>query len=572
MTTPGSLDAEAASALEAAYQAIEASCRDRGVAVSRLGNARLSGYLRVELQGVQHKWDLEVQYQNDSLTSLPRVILRGNRTLRAHIAYGGSVCVSDNQGLSLEPERRADIVAFTVQKAYDLLEKWDNDPSANTAEFYNELEGYWITFPETVLARAAVEVDGKDRFLSFYEGSKGALRWHLTERDVEPPKEFRLKGLAAQRALFLNLTAPVAPPVSPTKLGTAFLDSVRQSLTPEQLELWNKLVRPSLGKNHPKRVVLLISLPREAGGYSLVGIAFGTRNGIVDPQAAVIPLTVRRHTPSYMRERGGASLELYGKHVVVIGCGAVGSIVADSLAASGIGKLTLVDNDDYSEDNVFRHVLDPLWIDFRKVYGLSYQLEQRYPGITVFAQPMSGQEWLSKATLEDVDAVVFALGLPTLERSFNRTLRERSKHLPLLFTWLEPLDVGGHSVLTRTGEAGCLDCLYRDEEGVSTLNARTAFIEPNQAVSKNVTGCASVFVPYSALQSRRTGLMAAEHLLMALTGSTIPSYRYWVGEGRVAENHGIHTTRWWSDAPLTLPEDATKRVFGRPCKRCRAPT
>ncbi|MBS7690741.1 ThiF family adenylyltransferase [Pseudomonas lalucatii] len=51
----------------------------------------------------------------------------------------------------------------------------------------------------------------------------------------------------------------------------------------------------------------------------------------------------------YMRERGGASLELLGKQVAVLGCGAVGSVVADALAAAGVGKLILVDQDEYSK-------------------------------------------------------------------------------------------------------------------------------------------------------------------------------------------------------------------------------
>lgn len=561
--------ASAAAAVDAGFKALEASCRERGLLVQRLDDASINGYLRVQLQGSARKWVLEVQCQSGSLTRLPHVFLRDDHELRAHVGYGGAVCVSDGQGLSLEAERGPEIVAFTVLAAYDLLEKWNADPVANTDEFYNEYEGYWLGLPQSARARAAIEVDGKDRLLSFYEGTKGWVRWHFTERDVEPPREFQVKGLAAQRALYVNLTAPVGPPSFPSKLDTTFIEAVRQSLTPEQLDLWTKLVRPSVSKNHPRRAALLVSVPRQAGGHSLIGVAFNVRNGQVDARGDVTPLSVRRHTSTYMRERGGASLELYGKHVVVVGCGAVGSVVADSLAAAGIGRLTLVDSDDYSEDNVFRHILDPLWIDAPKVFGVSHQLEYRYPGTKVSGLPISGQEWLKRTSLDDVDAVVFAFGLPTLERSFNAALRKIKKQLPLVFTWLEPLDLGGHSVLVWSHGEGCLDCLYRDEEGAPSLHARTAFLEPNQAVSKNLTGCSSVFVPFGALQSRRTGLMAAEHTLSALTGLTGPSYQYWAGAGVAATAQGLRTTQWWCDAHLTAPVEAARRAFGRACKRCR---
>jgi hypothetical protein len=363
------------------------------------------------------------------------------------------------------------------------------------------------------------------------------------------------------------LPEPLAPPIYPNKLGPDFIEAILARMNATQHSLWDQLVGPS--KNGTKRLVLLVSVPRAAGGLSLVGATFGAKAGKLDPTAGVTPLTVRRHTPTYMRERGGASLDLLDKHVVVLGCGAVGAVVADSLASTGIGRLTLVDGDNYSEDNVFRHIIDPCFIDMPKVVGLGFEFRRRYPGIRVTEVADWAQEWLKTANFYDIDAVVFAFGLPTLERSFCQAIRSKAKRrIPMLFTWLEPLDLGGHSVVTWTDEAGCLDCLYRDDEGQESLQGRMAFLEPNQVVSKNLTGCSSIFVPYGALQSRRTALMAAEHLLSALSMPG-PSYRYWVGDGRIAAEQGLRTTPWRDEARALSFEEASQRVFGRPCKRCR---
>lgn len=293
---------------------------------------------------------------------------------------------------------------------------------------------------------------------------------------------------------------------------------------------------------------------------------------MIDNKAEVTPLTVRRHTSTYMRERGGASLDLLGKHVAVLGCGAVGSVVADTLASAGVGKLTLVDHDEYSEDNVFRHILDPLWIDTPKVYGLKFEFERKYPGIQVTSVATTAQEWLKTADLTGVDGIVIALGMPPVERSLSRALKNTRSPLALVFTWLEALDLGGHSVLSWSNAEGCLDCLYRDDEGQAALHPRTSFLEPDQQVSRNLTGCASVFVPYGALQARRTGLMAAEHILAAFNGDPKPSYRFWGGEGTAATKQGLRTTPWCKAASETSQADATMRVFGRPCKHCRGAT
>lgn len=558
---------------EACFRAIQLACRDRGITACSL-EITSHHNVRGSLQGAAHVWDIEVECLGKAVTRLPKVWLHSTGRLHAHVGYSGSVCVSDNQGLSLDPDRRSDLVAFTFLAAYELLEKWDFDEPTGNAEFYNELEGYWFGLPGSTRTSAAIEVDGNARLVSFFLNAKGKSRkWFFTERDATPPRGFEVKGLAAQLALYVHFDVPVTPPTYPEKLDAHFVESVRNKMSPAQLELWAKLVRPSQNKNHPKRAVLLVSIPRQAGGDSLIGIEFGTRDGDVDLKAAVTPLTVRRHTTAYMRERGGASAGLYGKHVTIVGCGAIGAVIADTLATTGVGRLTLVDYDDYSEDNVFRHILDPLWVDSPKVLGLKFQLENKYPGIEVTPRVTSGQEWLADADLGDVDAVVFALGLPTLERSFNRVMRKIKKKMPVLFTWLEPLDLGGHSVLVWSEGAGCLDCLYRDDDGVASLQSRTAFLEPNQTIAKSLTGCGSIFVPYGALQSRRTGLMAVEHILPALTADCGPSYRYWAGDGRAASERNLRTTAWWADARAVPPGDIqSRRAFGRPCKRCREST
>lgn len=553
--------------LDACFQAVEAQCAQRGLTVIRLDDAT-KGYIGVRLLGCTRSWDLYVDC-DETWLKLPNLRLSMPRALLAHVGYGGSICVNDGQGMSLDPDRHADIVAYTVLAGYDLLERSAADAASGLVEFFNELEGYWLGLPNSWRGRAAFEVDGKDRLITAYGKTTLKIpKWYFTERDIPPPSEFYAGKLAAHRALYVHLDKlPILPPEHPDKLTSSFIEAIHAELSPPQLELWSKLVGPS--KNGPKQLALLVSIPRNAGGRSLVGAIFGANRGVVDSRVEVTPLTVRRHTPTYMRERGGASLELMGKHVAVLGCGAVGSVVAEALAAAGVGKLTLVDHDEYSEDNVFRHVLDPLWIDSPKVHGLQYEFERKFPGIRVTPVASTAQNWLTIANLADLDGIVLAFGAPSIERSFSRYFKSKAMPLPVVFTWLEALDLGGHSILTWSNREGCLDCLYRDDEGQAALHPRTSFLEPNQHVSRNLTGCASVFVPFGALQARRTGLIAAEHMLSALNGEMRPSYRFWVGEGTAAAKGGLKTTNWWNAARKTSPDEATLRAFGRPCKHCR---
>lgn len=574
MTDKVSAQAVGPAKVDATFDAVKTACSLRGVEVVRLEESR-STFLAVELTGATRKWPLYIDCDEANLC-LPQVATQPPTSPLAHVSYSGAVCIDDGQGLSLDLDRPAEVVAHAALKAYDLLEKSAADAAAGYAEFFNELEGYWLHLPGSLHSRAYFEVDGASRMVKGFVNSRlSKPKWYFVEPEAELPWDVREGKLAGQRALYVHLDALELPPAKPDKLTPAFIEAVHQRLTPEQLKLWDQLLGPS--KNSPKQLALVVSVPRQAGGLSLVAAVFGARAGNIDKSAHVTPLTMRRHAPRYMRERGGASLKLLGKHVAVLGTGAVGSVVVDTLAAVGVGKLTVVDSDEYSADNVFRHLLEPLHIDTPKPFGLKFVLERRYPGLSITPVTTTAQEWVKTANLLQYDGIALAFGAPSVERSFSRVLKDQRYDIPVVFTWLEAMDLGGHSVLMWTKGEGCLDCAYRDDEGLPSQASRTSFLEPNQPVTRNLTGCAGAFVPFGPIQARRTGLLAAEHLLSAMASVAAgdeprkPSYRFWVGDGTAAAKHGLRTTPWFQAARTTSSGEATGMVFGRPCRHCRAP-
>jgi hypothetical protein len=531
--------------------------------------------LSVELTGATRTWQVYVDCAEDK-PRLPTVWTDAPSTPLAHVSYSGNICIDDGQGLSIDPDRAAAVAAYAVLKAFDLLENSARDAATGYTEFFNELEGYWLLLPGSLRARAYFEVDGVSRLVrGFADQRLKAPTWYFVERDFEKPWDVKEGRLESHRVLYVHVDALDLPPVRPGKVTFAFVEEVLLRLSPDQLKLWTELVGPS--KNSAKQLALLVSIPRQAGGWSLVGVTFGARAGHIDKKAPVTPLTMRRHATRYMRERGGASLDLLGKHVAVLGAGAVGSVVIDNLAAAGVGKLTVVDSDEYSSDNVFRHVLEPNYVDFPKPSGLKFSLERRYPGLSVTAVCETAQEWWKTADLSQYDGVVVAFGSPPVERSFSRMFKACETDLPVVFTWLEALDLGGHSLLMWSLAEGCLDCVYRDEDGDASQAPRTAFLEPGQPVTRNLTGCSGSFVPYGPIQARRTGLLAAEHMLSTIAAVASghsgreASYRFWVGEGTAAVKHGLRTTAWFDVARRTAFEDAADMVFGLPCPHCRTP-
>lgn len=553
--------------LDDCYAVVQKACTARGVPVSRLPD-RDGGRLGVELLGASRTWQLYVETA-DNYLRLPPVRLADVSERLAHVSYHGAICLSDGQGESLDATRRNDLVAYSVLTAYDLLERSAVDADGDRQGFFNEYEGYWLELPRSVRRRrVSFEVDGCDRIVTAHANlHEKEPSWVFTERTSTPPDALRMTKTTSQRALYLNLPTLPLPPVRPAELCDDYLTAILALMTPDQEALWDELLWAS--KRGLKSLNLLVSTPRAAGGLSLVGMQFSASKGeLVLPQH-LVPFVLRRHTLSYMRERGGASLGLAKKHVVVIGVGAVGASVADVLASAGVGRLTLVDDDTFSEDNVFRHVLPPTWIDGSKTGGLKYELTRHYPGVHVTSKKMTAQQWFASADFPSIDGVVVAIGSPTVERLLAKGLREGAPNIPIVLTWLEALDLGGHSVLTRGNSEGCMDCLYRDEDGVPSLLSRTAFLKEDQVVTKNLTGCTSTFVPYGVVQARKTALLAAEQILAALSGRSPIAYQYWRGTGEVAKEQGLLTTPWWEAAMTMSAEEAARYVFDPCCGKCR---
>lgn len=552
--------------LSACFTRTQELCAESGYSVSEIPSNQ-NNALALEVLAHGRQWQLSVDCDWPTEGTLPSVHLLANEELLAHVSCTGWVCVNDSESLSIDLSRHADTVAQTVIATIKLLEKSADDAEADHTEFLNELEGYWSNLPSTLVGKTTVEVDEHSRPARMYiKGADNTFQAYFLEESATPPTEFPKFEGRYNRAVYLPLERAILPPPRGERLMVDYLDKLKDEFSQEQLPLWKALLGNGADDEF---VALLVSMPRAAGGRSLLGFLFRVKEGAPVVGAQMSNLLMLRHTVSHMRERGGADLKMGQKHVVVFGCGSVGSEVADALASSGVGKLTLVDPQALSSDNVFRHALGRTWIGTSKARALHAVLVTQYPGLTAEAAEEGAYRWLLSNADAEVDGYVIAVGMPTLERQLARTLRQSQRDVPIVHTWLEPLDLGGHAVLVNSARKGCLDCLYRDDEGVDSLSSRTAYLAPGQTLTRNLTGCASTFTPYGAIQSRRTALMASELMLKALSGTLAPKYVYWTGDGTTAEEHALAVTEWWRKARANSSLDMTEAMFGTPCKNCR---
>jgi molybdopterin/thiamine biosynthesis adenylyltransferase len=74
---------------------------------------------------------------------------------------------------------------------------------------------------------------------------------------------------------------------------------------------------------------------------------------------------------------------LSGKHIAIIGCGSVGGEVGDIAARTGLGRVTLIDPDIVSSENIGRHVLTSHDVGKPKVDALASHLLAINPDLAI---------------------------------------------------------------------------------------------------------------------------------------------------------------------------------------------
>lgn len=98
---------------------------------------------------------------------------------------------------------------------------------------------------------------------------------------------------------------------------------------------------------------------------------------------------------------------LHAAHVLVIGAGGLGCPVMQALAATGVGEITVVDDDVVSLSNIHRQILfGAPDVGRKKVEVAAERLRELQPGITVHAVDARLTEENILASLEGVDALI----------------------------------------------------------------------------------------------------------------------------------------------------------------------
>ncbi|BCL79611.1 UBCc and E1_enzyme_family domain-containing protein [Ktedonobacteria bacterium brp13] len=461
---------------------------------------------------------------------LPRFFLRPWDTLGVipHVDRRGMVCFADPEGLVMDRYRPVQVVQEALERVVQVLT--DGVMGQNRADFADEFEAYWRQRPGIIACDSVLDpADKVTRVIIATDAAKKRIMVAGSENDILAfYNGIEVGGKnTLQKALYIPLEAGI-PLILPRHDGPFWsAKEARHTLLAAVSRANKEQLKKMLKRHAHRREYIIVKLPRPSGGATLFGIQYDVvgrhhplhKDGIA---TGLMPLHLQRLDRGYLVQRGGGVANLSTKRVLLVGCGAVGGCLAFELARAGILYLTLVDSDKLIPENSFRHVLGRRYWYRRKVEALKEEIESELPYVQVTAISNTIEKVLTEGLikLSDYDLLVLATGNPTVELEINAQVHTLRGGPPAVFTWLEPLGIGGHALLTHNApDGGCFECLYTSSEGNEELQGnRAAFAAPGQSFGRALSGCGSLYTPYGAMDAARTASLAVRLVVNTLRG------------------------------------------------------
>lgn len=229
----------------------------------------------------------------------------------------------------------------------------------------------------------------------------------------------------------------------------------------------------------------------------------------------------------FLREEmilGARAMEkLQKSHVAVFGLGGVGSWCAEALARSGVGRLTLIDQDSVSRSNINRQILAlDSTVEAPKAQVMARRVLDINPNAQVAAicaryEAASREEFFT----EKYDFIVDAIDLVACKTDLILTARERGIPIVSALGTGNKLDASRLRICDISKTEGCpLARVMRKELRKLGINHLDVVFSPEEAVKaeqreapppgrRSVPG-SLVWVPAAA------GLLLAQHVVLKL--------------------------------------------------------
>ena len=463
-----------------------------------------------------------------------------------HVEHDGRLCLADTSSPD-DYEHPADAVFRVIQNFQESWFPLCQDPCRVEREFQKEGLSYWSNYcgvQERRIGRALATTHTHVQLRPLENWSEGAVasfvhkgqgdgklvRQIATLVGEEPYKvaarhKWNTGTFVRGKALFLPLPSTIAwtPKTWPKTLFE--LESLVANLTGGAVDLLSWIQQGVHPKNQAHSIDALgHTLPADRGacppllifirdsvpyGYQLAPSSILKRKGL-----SVVPRLCSRIDASWALTRDHAPEPFHQrqqKKVLVIGCGSLGSPVAELLARAGVGHLDIIDNEYFEEPNISRHVLGLSSRGQSKAEALEARISREIPEVSITGIRDDVSRWIAQ---EDAraryDLIVECSGESKVRTVVSQWRSQTFGNTPVLHAWLEPFCSAAHAVLTLID-----DPWPSSDPADEKVNAASF---SGFDVRVDLPACGVGFHPYGAADVWQAAAFATERILSVLDG------------------------------------------------------
>ncbi len=464
-----------------------------------------------------------------------------------HINADNSICVYD-EGIAIpnftEPLQ---LTVDTILKAIDVLSKGIRKD--NRWDFLDEFNAYWAT---KALKKA-------NSFLSDLV-KYGIIRFCFQDGKNDPiliaESDDRLKHIYQA----INLKE-----LSSSKIKTGILipiDDGFESSIPKTDQDIVRLIQKhssfskeynSFMQTHIDEAVLLLFAQITSRGAILSGwihfgpgVPKGFRQGHVNLIAAFslskekgIAVAIENCSQSRLFSRGSDGKEAIWNSVALIGCGSIGSMLADTFLLSGTTDFILNDNQILRYENIARHARGYWYEGLYKVQAVKYGLEKHNPNVKCQCFTNDAHIFLEQNAdvLNSSDIIFVSVASFPIEHHICSLIKEGAIVKPVVILWVEPYALGGHALIIKKNQD-----LFEELFDKATFEFRYPLISDASTLLKREAGCQSTYMPYSGFYLQMFISSIIEKIMTDTFQKKGNYLLSWCGKLSAHAEYGVHLT------------------------------
>ena len=518
-----------------------------------------------------------IVFYPDFPLTLPKILLTKYDALGfiPHIEPNGAVCYLEQESVYINIEEPEVVFQASIELSINTI--IDGINGNNKADFREEFNAFWERNKamSKLSIFSLIEVTELPKRISILKNDTKALLFEAGANTERAKKNFfKGKQTFAKTGIYLRLKedCDLRPPKYDEQwTANDFVAWLKPKVRSKD---WDQITQEILYKKPSKVEFVVIAIPRETGPTLLVAVHLKPKNDLTHPFLSTKSdwslkyLSVERCDSSSYIPRGGAKMSLQNKKILLIGCGSVGSHLSKMLAQSGIGSLTLVDDDTIEMSNLQRFELGFDSLGESKVGAMKNFLEKNYLNLNVDAKQLKLRKYLDneEPKLSDFDMVISTTGDPTINLYFNQLIKQLKPDLSATFLigWNEPFGIGGHAVFSLADTIGCYRCLYRDGYNITSF----ASSDQTKPFHRKHLGCGEVFTPYSAMDSIRTSELMNRIVVDYFEGKKDKSeVKSWKGNDLEFVENGFELSKRYNQSQEELDINAGAFIDSE-CKHC----